>query len=109
MNSDDVNDERRAVEGLSDAYAQLRATTEGATGSLSFDLKSSTAEIRRMEREASALSRSIGSGLRSAFDGAIFSGRKLSDVFRDLALSMARTALGAAIMLLMLKRKDMRD
>lgn len=97
MSTQDLDNETRAVDDLSAAYQRLKLASDGASAGLSFDLKSSTEEIRRMEKEAGALSRSIGSGLRRAFDGAIFSGRKLSDVFRDLALSMARSALSSAI------------
>lgn len=97
MTDENVYRERDAVEALTVAYQRLQVASGGATEGLSFDLKSSTAEIRRMEQEASALSRSLGTGLKRAFDGAIFSGRKLSDVFRDLALSMARNALSSAV------------
>lgn len=97
MSRETAEGERQAVDELAEAYQRLRQASGGATEGLSFDLKSSTAEIRRMEREAASLSRSLGSGLRRALDGAVFSGKKLGDVFRDLALSMARTALGAAV------------
>ncbi|MEL6795133.1 MAG: phage tail tape measure protein, partial [Pseudomonadota bacterium] len=97
MSEDDIFRERGAVDDLTAAYERLQRASGGATEGLSFDLKASTEQIRRMEREAGALSRSIGSGLRRAFDGAIFSGKKLSDVFSDLALSMARSALSSAV------------
>ncbi|MEL7466094.1 MAG: phage tail tape measure protein [Pseudomonadota bacterium] len=97
MNEDDIFRERGAVDDLTSAYERLGEASGGAMQGLSFDLRASTEQIRRMESEAGALSRSIGSGLRRAFDGAIFSGKKLSDVFSDLALSMARSALSSAV------------
>lgn len=97
MSREEAEGERLAIDELAAAYQRLRQASDGATGGLSFDLRSSTAEIRRMEREASTLSRSLGSGLRRAIDGAVFSGKKLGDVFRDLALSMARSALTSAV------------
>ena len=82
---------------LERAYQRLRAAAGGATSGLAFDLRASTAEIRAMERETSGLSRSFGTGLRRAFDSAIFSGAKLSDVMRDLALSFSRSVLNSAL------------
>lgn len=97
MSQDNPEQQRVAVEALEQAYRRLQVSAGAATAGMAFDLKASTAEIRRMEREASSLSRSIGSGLRRAFDSAIFGGGKLSDVFRDLALSMSRTVLNSAL------------
>lgn len=86
-----------AVGDLERAYRQLRETARGATGDIAFDLKSSTAQIQQMQRETSGLSRSFGYGLRNAFDSAIFSGDKLSDVMKDLAISMSRSVLNSAL------------
>lgn len=86
-----------AVNDLERAYRNMRESARGATAELAIDLRSSTSEIQRMERETSGLSRSFGSGLRRAFDTAIFSGDKLSNVMRDLALSMSRSVLNSAL------------
>lgn len=56
---------------------------QGGLGKTSGDLKS--------------LEKSFSSGLRGALDGLITDGAKLSDVFRNLALSIADTAFKAAI------------
>ncbi|MEO0359561.1 MAG: phage tail tape measure protein [Pseudomonadota bacterium] len=97
MNDDDPTRQIGDISDLRQAFGDLGRTASDTTASLSFDLRASTEEIRRMERETSSLSRSIGSGLRSAFDNAIFRGGKLSDVMRDLALSFSRTALNSAL------------
>lgn len=97
MDEREVERQSAAVADLERAYQSLRATARGTSADLSFDLRSSTSEIRKMENETSALSRSFGSGLRRAFDSAIFSGGKLSDVMRNLALSMSRSVLNSAL------------
>ncbi|MFV0473518.1 MAG: phage tail tape measure protein [Pikeienuella sp.] len=97
MEGDEVERQSAALADLERAYQSLGATARGVAGDLSFDMRASTGEIRAMERETSGLSRSFGSGLRRAFDSAIFSGGKLSDVMRDLALSMSRSVLNSAL------------
>lgn len=97
METEEAERQAAALADLERAYQSLRATARGVAGDLSFDLKASTGEIRRMERETSGLSRSFGSGLRRAFDSAIFSGDKLGDVMRNLALSMSRSVLNNAL------------
>ncbi|MEM7546681.1 MAG: phage tail tape measure protein [Pseudomonadota bacterium] len=97
MNEDDASRQSGAVEDLERAYQRLRQSARGVTSDLSFDLRASTTEIRRMETETNSLSRSLGSGLRRAFDGAIFKGDKLSTVMGNLAQSFSRTVLNSAL------------
>lgn len=97
MDEREAESQSAAISNLERAYQRLRVTARGATADIAFDLRSSTSEIRKMESETSALSRSFGSGLRRAFDSAIFSGDKLSDVMRNLALSMSRSVLHSAL------------
>lgn len=97
MTEDDPNRQLGAVADLERAYQRLRQNARGATSDLAFDLKASTAEIRRMETETNSLSRSLGSGLRRAFDSAIFKGDKLSSVLGNLASSFSRTVLNSAL------------
>ena len=98
MNGDESLTRQTAdVASLEKAFQRLRSTATGTTAELSFDLRASTAEIRALGRETDGLSRSFGSGLRRAFDSAIFSGAKLSDVMRNLALSFSRTMLNSAL------------
>lgn len=62
------------------------------------------AELRGMQgamlytnREVTSMSRSIGGGLRRAFDGLVFDGMRLSDALRTVATSMVDAAYNAAI------------
>ncbi|MEJ6391820.1 phage tail tape measure protein [Gymnodinialimonas sp. 2305UL16-5] len=48
-------------------------------------------------REVNAMSRSIGGGLRRAFDGVVFDGMRLSDALRNVASSMVDAAYNSAI------------
>ncbi|MEM7270532.1 MAG: phage tail tape measure protein [Pseudomonadota bacterium] len=89
--------QRAAVYDLAQAFSALRGQSKGFAADLAFDLKSSTEEIRRVNRETQSLSRSMGTGLRRAFDQAIFGGDKLSDVMKNLAVSLSRSALNSAL------------
>ncbi|WP_372604181.1 phage tail tape measure protein [Actibacterium sp.] len=48
-------------------------------------------------REVGTLSRSIGRGLRSAFEGLVFDGMKLSDALKQVSQSISQAAYNAAI------------
>ncbi len=56
-----------------------------------------TADLRAEMQDLSRLADSFGSKLVTAFAGAVIHGRKLSDVMKGLALSMANQALGMAL------------
>ncbi len=55
------------------------------------------ADLRTEMQDLSQLADSFGNKLVNAFAGAVIHGRKLSDVFRGLALSISSQALGAAL------------
>lgn len=78
---------------LGGALGEMRGLATAFTG----DLAEATRAMRDMDGEARRLSRSLSSSLRSAFDKAVFGGEKLTDVFRDLALSVTGKALDAAL------------
>ena len=91
------------IEGLDGLEAEIDALEEslgGARGmAAAFDL-----ELVRMRdsltltnREVGVLSRSIGRGLRSAFDGLVFDGVKLSDALERLGNSILNAAYSAAV------------
>ena len=91
------------IDGLDALEAEIDALEEsfgGARGmAAAFDL-----ELVRMRdsltltgREVGVLSRSIGRGLRSAFDGLVFDGIKLSEAMRDLANSILNATYSAAV------------
>lgn len=88
------------VEGLAAQVAALETSLSGAQAmTAAFD-----AELGRMResmiftgREVGSLSKSIGGGLRRAFDGLVFDGMKLSDALRQVAKSMAVSVYGVAM------------
>ena len=94
---DPVSNQSRAVADLAKAFSGLRSEAKGFSDGLSFDLRASTEEIRRANRETQTLSRSMGSGLRRAFDSAIFGGSKLSDIMKNLAVDLSRSTLNNAL------------
>lgn len=63
----------------------------------SSELGGASNAMRSMDGEAKRLSHSLGSGLRSAFDKAVFGGAKFSDVLKGLARDVAGSALDAAL------------
>ena len=87
-------------EDLDARVTALEASLDGARGATAaFD-----AELRRMGqtmaftgREVDLLSRSIGGGLRRAFDGVVFDGLKLSDALRQVSRSMVDAVYSAAM------------
>ncbi|MEM9318322.1 MAG: phage tail tape measure protein [Pseudomonadota bacterium] len=82
---------------------QLQQLEESMSGVASMASTFQT-ELRGMQdsmlytnREVSSMSRSIGSGLRQAFDGLVFDGMRLSDALRTVATSMVDAAYNAAV------------
>ncbi|MEM7210617.1 MAG: phage tail tape measure protein [Pseudomonadota bacterium] len=78
---------------FSGALSEMRELTAGFTG----ELTEAGEAMKVLDGQASKLSRSLSSSLRSAFDRAVFGGERLSDVFRGLASSVAGKALDAAL------------
>lgn len=82
---------------------QLRQLEDSMSGAASMTAAFQN-ELRGMQdsmvytnREVSSMSRSIGSGLRRAFDGLVFDGMRLSDALRTVASSVVDSAYNAAI------------
>lgn len=88
------------IDGLAAQAAALETSLGGAQAmAAAFD-----AELGRMResmvftgREVNTLSKSIGGGLRRAFDGLVFDGMKLSDALRQVAQSMAASVYNVAM------------
>ncbi len=79
---------------------QLEDTMSGAasmTAAFQTELRGMQDSMLYTNREVSSMSRSIGSGLRRAFDGLIFDGMQLSDALRTVATSVVDAAYNAAI------------
>jgi hypothetical protein len=88
------------LDDLNAQIAQLEARIESTAGIVStFD-----AELAQMGRtvgitgrEVDGMSRSLGSGLRRAFEGVVFDGGRLSDTMRRLGQSITDTLYSAAM------------
>ena len=88
------------IEGLATQAAALETSLAGAQAmTTAFD-----AELGRMResmiftgREVGTLSKSIGGGLRRAFDGLVFDGMKLSDALKGLAQTMVDSVYNIAM------------
>ncbi|MGB0507813.1 MAG: phage tail tape measure protein [Pikeienuella sp.] len=97
MNRDEILSNQGAIDSLKASFRGLSGLANGFTSGFSDDLRSSTDELRRANREALAFGRSMDTGLRRAFDRAVFGGQKLSGVLKGLALDMSRSAFKSAI------------
>ncbi|ABD54559.1 phage tail tape measure protein [Jannaschia sp. CCS1] len=80
--------------------AELETSLSGATSMAA----AFQGELREMQgtmlftgREVNSMSRSIGGGLRRAFDGVVFDGMRLSDALRNVASSMIDAAYNTAM------------
>lgn len=88
------------LDGLGDEARALEASLGGAQAmAAAFD-----GELQRMRgslgatgRDVAGLSSSISRGLRSAFEGLVFDGLKLSEALKNLARSIADAAYAAAV------------
>ncbi|MBK1636155.1 phage tail tape measure protein, partial [Rhodovulum adriaticum] len=90
---DDIEEFEAQVEAL-------EATLSGARGTAAaFDLElmQMRKSLTLTNREVGTLSRSIGRGLRNAFDGLVFDGMKLSDALTGLANSILNATYSAAV------------
>jgi hypothetical protein len=91
------------VDGL-DGFAQQVSALENSLGGAQSMASAFDAELGRMRdsmiftgREVNTLSTGIGRGLRSAFDGLIFDGMKLSDALKSVAKSMIDNVYSVAM------------
>lgn len=73
------------------------AGTESVSRAFRGEMKEMARSMTSASREASTLSRSVGSSLKSAFDGLIFDGDKLSDVMKSLGRNIASKTFSSAI------------
>lgn len=89
-----------AMDDLGAQLAELEARM-AATSDMVANLDSGLADMGRSlidtNREMTGLSRSLGGGLRRAFDGVIFDGMRLSDAMRQLGRSISDSIYSAAM------------
>ncbi len=72
-------------------------STQSVSAAFKGELVAMQATMGAAGRQVDGLSRSIGWGLRRAFDGLVFDGARLSDTLRTLGRSMVDTALTQAL------------
>nr|WP_323036090.1 phage tail tape measure protein [Pararhodobacter sp.] len=89
-----------AMDELAVQLAELEARM-AATSDMVSSLDSGLADMGRSlietNREMTGLSRSLGSGLRKAFDGVVFDGMRLSDAMRSLGRSISDAIYSATM------------
>ena len=81
---------------LAQLEARLGQTTE-LVGAFDDELAAMGRSLVFTSREVDGLSRSMGSGLRRAFDGLVFDSARLSDVLRGLGRSISDAVYAAAL------------
>ncbi len=93
-------DEVDGLDGLEDQVRALESSlgaTQGMASAFDGELSRMRDTLAATGRDVAGLSNAIGRGLRSAFDGLVFDGMKLSDAMRGLATSIADAAYAAAM------------
>ena len=80
-----------------DGIEESLASTEEVGRAFRAEMDEVRKSLSAASRDASGLSRTVGTSLRRSFDALIFDGAKLSDVMRGLGRSIANKALTAAI------------
>ncbi|WP_416349425.1 phage tail tape measure protein [Pararhodobacter sp.] len=73
------------------------AATSDMVSSLDSGLADMGRSLIETNREMTGLSRSLGSGLRKAFDGVVFDGMRLSDAMRSLGRSISDAIYSATM------------
>lgn len=91
------------LEGLDSLQTQVEAL-ESTLGSAAIIVGGFDSEMRRLRqamaetgKDVVTLERGLSRGLRSAFDGVVFDGMKLSDALRNVANSMINATYTAAV------------
>lgn len=88
------------LDGFEAQIEALETTLGGARGTAAafeLELVRMRESITLTNREVGSLSRSIGGGLRRAFDGLVLDGVKLSDALKNVANSIVNATYSAAI------------
>lgn len=82
-----------STSSLASSLQEMQTLTAGFTG----EIAGATQAMKLMDAQAQRLSRSLGSSLRTAINQLVLGGGNLTDVLRNLALSVASTTLNAAL------------
>lgn len=90
---DGIDDLETRIDGLGESLGDaqsMAATFQSELGTLQ-------GQMLYTSKEVASLSKSIGGGLRKAFDGLVFDGMKLSDALKTVADSMINAAYNSAM------------
>jgi hypothetical protein len=88
------------LDGLDATVGDLEASIGSAqivSAAFKAELSEMQVTMSSAGRQVDGLSRSVGWGLRRAFDGLVFDGARLSDALRDLGRTMVNSALTQAL------------
>ncbi|HDR27913.1 phage tail tape measure protein [Rhodovulum sp.] len=86
-----------AFDAQIEALEKTLGGARGTAAAFEVELVRMRESLTLTNREVGSLSRSIGSGLRRAFDGLVFDGMKLSDALKTVANSIVNATYSAAI------------
>jgi phage-related minor tail protein len=95
-----MSDIASELEGLEDQIIALEASlgaAQAVSASFQAELNAMRETMLFTGREVGTLSRSIGHGLRKAFDGMVFDGMKASEALRQVARSMTDAVYNTAM------------
>ena len=73
------------------------ASTQAMAAAFSAEMAGVGTVLAASGSEATSFTRSVGGSLRNAFDSLVFDGGRLTDVLRELSLSIANSALDAVL------------
>lgn len=90
-------DEIESFEAQLGALEMTLGGARGTTAAFEAELARMQESLSHTNRGVGTLSRSMGSGLRSAFDGLVFDGLKLSSALKSVANSIVNATYTAAI------------
>ena len=94
---DDLNEDIGTLKEMLESLQTEASGAQTVVSNFTRELGSLRGEMTYTDKEVKSLSRSFGSGLRSAFDGLVFDGMKLSDALESISKSMVNSAYSAAI------------
>lgn len=86
-----------SLEGAAEGLNVTLAGTSTLVSGFDSELRRMRASLTETGKDAAALEKGLGRGLRKAFDGVVFDGLKLSDALRTVAETMVNTTYNAAI------------
>ncbi|MFQ5438799.1 MAG: phage tail tape measure protein [Paracoccaceae bacterium] len=96
-----MTDYQASLDALDANLGDLEATigaTQAVSAAFQGELKAMQVTLSSAGQQVDSLTRSIGWGLRRAFDGLVFDGKSLTEVLRNLGLSMANSVFTQALM-----------